>query len=65
MQTMLLYHMQHIKFIFNMSIETYLISLISNFSTHDLQISNDMKLQILEFYNEFKVIVANLSLLNF
>ena len=48
-----------------MLIKTYLISLILNFLTHDLQISDDMKLQILEFYNEFEMIVANLLLLNF
>ena len=62
---MLLYHTQHIKSIFNMLIKVYLINLILNFLTHDLQILNDMKLQILEFYNEFKMIVVNLLLLNF
>ena len=64
MQTMLLCHTQHIKSIFDMSIEAYSISLILNFSTHGLRVPDDMKLQILKFYNEFGVIVANLSLLN-
>ena len=52
------------KFISDMLIKTYLINLILNFSTLNLWISDDMKLQILKFYNEFEVIIANLLLLN-